>query len=56
MFQRISFFMVAERSSETLVSYHITIWSHKPEDLDLNTSLVNPLVSVFANIINKSEF
>jgi len=28
--------MAAARSSETLTSYHITTWRHKPEDLDLN--------------------
>jgi hypothetical protein len=28
--------MEAARSSETLVSYHITTWRHNPEDLDLN--------------------
>jgi hypothetical protein len=26
----------AARSSEILVSYHITTWCHYPEDLDLN--------------------
>jgi hypothetical protein len=28
--------MEAARSSETLVSYHSTTWSHNPEDLNLN--------------------
>jgi hypothetical protein len=28
--------MKAVRSSDTLVSYHITVWHHIPEDHDLN--------------------
>jgi hypothetical protein len=28
--------MEAARSSEALVSYHITAWRHNPEDLDMN--------------------
>jgi len=30
--------MEAARSSKTLVSFHITMWHHKPEDLNLNCS------------------
>jgi hypothetical protein len=40
--------MEAARSSETMVSYHITAWFHNPEDFDLNSgsSALCPLIKV----------
>jgi len=38
--------MEAARSSEVLVSYHITTWHHVPEDHDLNSHCCENLGSL----------
>jgi hypothetical protein len=54
-FQRIllppSFRVKAAISSETLVSYHITIWSQNPDDHDLNHHHENLKSNTFINVM-----